>query len=91
MIGEILRVAHRADAWLRLRLGRPYHVILGIGLIIEVIRHVRELAEAGESASGILGASVLIVFYLVLLIHQLGELHGHAESRRLSGNRAATP
>ncbi len=44
MIGEIFRAAHRLDAWLRRMLGRPYHAALGIGLVLEIIAHIRELA-----------------------------------------------
>ena len=82
MILETLRGANRLDAWLRLRLGRPYHVILNIGLIEEIVRHLRELAEAGDSARRVARILALVVFYSLLLVHELGELHGPVERRR---------
>lgn len=82
MIAGILRGAHRLDAWLRSHLGRPYHVILGIGLIIEIVGHLHELGEIGESPSGILRVALAVIFYSVLLMHQLGELHAHVVARK---------
>lgn len=82
MFSMTLRCAHRIDAWLRRRLGPPYHVILGIGLVIEIIRHVRELVEVGASPRGMIGIVLLLVFYVVLLVHQLGELEVHLAHRR---------
>jgi hypothetical protein len=87
MIDSILRQAHRLDAWLRSRLGRPYHVVLGLGLAIEIFRHLRELGEVGSSASGIGREALVVIFYSVLLVHQLGELHAHAAARRSTRDR----
>jgi hypothetical protein len=87
MIGGILRQAHRLDAWLRSHLGRPYHVILGLGLAIEIARHLRELGEVASSPSGIVRVVLVLVFYSVLLVHQLGELQAHATARRLDRDK----
>jgi hypothetical protein len=87
MIDGILRLAHRLDAWLRSHLGRPYHVILGLGLAIEIVRHLRELSEVGDSASGIVRVVVVLIFYSVLLVHQLGELYAHVAARRLTRDK----
>jgi hypothetical protein len=91
MISDILRGAHRLDACLRLRLGRPYHVVLGLGLIEEIGRHLRELGEVGGSGWGIGRILLLVVFYSLLLVHQLGELHGHAERRQRASRSADSP
>jgi hypothetical protein len=82
MLAGILRGAHELDDWLRSHLGRPYHVILGIGLIIEIVRHLHELGEAGKSPTGILGVALAVIFYSVLLVHQLGELQAHVAARK---------
>jgi hypothetical protein len=82
MIAGILRGAYWLDAWLRSHLGRPYHVILGIGLFIEIVRQLHELGEVGESPSGILRVALAVTFYLVLLVHQFGELQAHVAARK---------
>jgi hypothetical protein len=87
MIDVVLRQAHRLDAWLRSHLGRPYHVILGLGLAIEIVRHLRELGEIGDSPSGMVRVVLVLIFYSVLLVHQLGELYAHVAARGLSGDR----
>jgi hypothetical protein len=82
VIAIILRGAHGFDAWLRSHLGRSYHAILGIGLFIEIVRHLHELGEVGESPSGILRVALAVIFYSVLLVHQLGELQAHVAARK---------
>jgi hypothetical protein len=82
MVLEILQSARRFDAWLRLRLGRPYHVILNVGLVEEIVRHLRELGEVRDSPGGVIRILALVVFFSLLLVHELGELHGHVERRR---------
>jgi hypothetical protein len=82
MIVEILHGARRLDAWVRLRLGRPYHLILNVGLVEEIVRHLRELGEVRDSAGGIIRILALVAFFALLLVHELGELHGHIERRR---------
>jgi hypothetical protein len=82
MVGEILRVVHRLDDWLRETLGRPYHMALGIGLILEIIARVRELHDAPATTGGIMRLALVMLLYLLLLVHQIGELSDHAERRR---------
>lgn len=82
MIGGLLHAAHRLDNWLRRHFGRPYHAILGIGLVIEIARHVRELTEIGKTASGIIKLILAVILFTALLVHQLGELSEHAARRR---------
>lgn len=82
MISEILRVAHRLDLWLGRNLGRPYHALLGIGLVIEIARHLRELGEVSQSGYGVVRVVLTILLYCALLVHQVGELQGHEQRRR---------
>jgi hypothetical protein len=78
MIGEFLKLVHRLDDWLHRRLGRPYHALLGVGLVVEIVRHVREF---GGSTGGVVKTVLALILFVVLLIHQLGELHEHAAHR----------
>jgi hypothetical protein len=78
----MLKAAHRLDDWLREMLGRPYHAVLGIGLVLEIIARLRELHEAPATSVGIVRLVLVMVLYLLLLVHQLGELSEHAERRR---------
>jgi hypothetical protein len=82
MIGEILGTVHRLDDWLRGTLGRPYHAALGVGLVLEIIGRIRELHEASATSAGIVRLVLVVVLYLLLLVHQIGELSDHAERRR---------
>lgn len=82
MIGAVLRGARRLDAWLRLRLGPSYHALLSLGLLIEIGRHAHELTDLDIASGRILRAALQLLLYVVLLIHQLGELSGHISARR---------
>ena len=81
ILRESLNSVHRLDEWLKERLGRPYHAILGIGLVIEIVRHLREAVEIG-SETGIIKAALAVILFAALLTHQLAELSEHAERRR---------
>ena len=77
MLHSIASAAHRLDAWLQARLGRPYNALLGVGLTIEIIRRFAELPHHAALAPRLLGVIVLILMNLALLIHQVGELSHH--------------
>jgi hypothetical protein len=82
MVTEMLRVVHHLDEWLRETLGRPYHVALGIGLVLEIIARVRELHDASATTAGIVRLALVMLLCLLLPVHQIGELSDHAERRR---------
>ena len=52
MIRELAGDAHRLDEFLRARIGRPYHVLLGVGLVVEIIKELREFGEVGHRREG---------------------------------------
>ena len=58
MIRELAGAAHRLDEFPRARIGRPYHVLLGAGLVVEIIKEPREFGEVGASARGVVGAAL---------------------------------
>jgi hypothetical protein len=78
----VANYAHRLDLWFGKTLGRPYHALLGIGIMIEIVQHCRELAEKSFSDLGIIKTVLAIVLFVVLLVHQAGELSEHAERQR---------
>ena len=82
MIRELAGAAHRLDEFLRARIGRPYHVLLGVGLVVEIIKELRESGEVGASAGGSWGRRWRCC---CSWIHQVGELHEHFERRRTAG------
>ena len=77
MIREFAGAARRLDECLRARIGRPYHVLLGVGLVVEIIKELREFGEVGTSAREVVGAALALLLFVALLIHQVGELHEH--------------
>jgi hypothetical protein len=77
MIHSIALAAHRLDLWLQARLGRPYNVILGVGLVTEIIRRLGELPRHAVLEPGLLGVVALIAMNLALLVHQVGEFSHH--------------
>ena len=81
MIIEVLRAARYVDDKLKEKLGRPYHAALGIGLVWEIIERCRELYDAPATSAGIMRLALVILLYLLLLIHQMGELSDHAVRR----------
>ena len=81
MIREFLDAVHRLDVFLQTRLGRPYHALLGVGLVVEIIKELHELDKVREPAGGIVRTALALLLFAVLLIHQLGELREHAERR----------
>ena len=82
MLLAITRAARQVDLWLGKTLGRPYHALLAIGIVIEIFQHCREIAEKTFAEIGILKAILAIALFLALLVHQCGELSEHAERQR---------
>ena len=81
MLGAVTNAARRLERWLSATFGRPYHALLAIGIVIEIVQHCRELPEKLDGATVIRTLLALLLF-CVLLVHQLGELSEHSEHRR---------
>ena len=82
MVKEFLGAMQRLDEALKHRFGRPYSAILGVGLVIEIVRRVREIGDVAGSGSGMVKIALALLLYCLLLVHQLGELRERAEQRR---------
>ena len=79
MIRFITRLALAIDQWLERTLGRPYNLILGIGLIVEIVRRLIDLPAKLGSMPHVAGEVVLLVIATLLLIHPIGALSHHVE------------
>jgi hypothetical protein len=84
MMHAVTHAFHRLDVWLERTLGRPYHILLSVGLTVEIIRRMAELPGHLKEAPRIAGAIVLVAMNAALLVHQLGEM-----SHRLSPSARA--
>lgn len=87
MIGAMTSLAYRLDTWLREHLGRPYNVILGVGLVLAIIQGVREVVDVLGRPGDVLKIAVIVAFEAVLLLNQMAQLHEHRQRRR----KAPTP
>lgn len=79
MIVEFFRGMRWLDATIHRKIGPVYNAILGVGLVVEIIRHIHE--AKGLDGSGMIRSIVAIVLFGVLLLHQLAELAEHVERR----------
>jgi hypothetical protein len=83
MFGRLIRRAHRLDEWLHQNFGRPYSIILMIGLVISI---ADSLDRLGRAVSGLGGGEVKLMMELVfqgaLLVNQLAQWHDLHERRR---------
>lgn len=70
------------DQSLQRWLGRPYRVLLSVGLLAEIIRRIVELPHHVSSAHNLAYTMVIMVLELGLLIHQLAEMNERFERRR---------
>ena len=74
MIGTLLHRAALIDGWLKRSLGRPYHLVLGAGLIVDIVSRCRDLLSASHSQATYFRLALFVVFGVLLLINQLAEL-----------------
>ena len=82
MIVEIFRGARRLDEALQTRLGRPYNVLLGIGLVSEIVEQLSRAGERLGSAPNLVRLVLTLAVEFALLLHQIGALSHHIEHRR---------
>jgi len=85
MILELGRGARWLDEWLQERLGRPYNLLLSIGLVGEVVERVRALPRALGSTGHEVQLIGLLLMELALLLHQVAVLSHHLEKHRGQG------
>jgi len=66
----------------RHRLGRPYNILLSIGLVTELVERAKQLPHALASAPDEVRLGSLLVMELALLLHQVSVLSHHIETHR---------
>ncbi|MGH7025548.1 MAG: hypothetical protein ACREEB_18430 [Caulobacteraceae bacterium] len=88
MIMQLSRWAWRFDEFLQNRLGRPYNVLLVIGLVAEIVGRARHIPQLVASVPNELRLVLLIIVELALLIHQAGYISHHFERRRAAAAKA---
>jgi hypothetical protein len=81
MIIEILRFARRLDKKLEDTVGRPYRVIITVGLVTEIVARVRELMHTSFAEADFVQDLIWILIGLLLVVNQLGELSNRMEQR----------
>jgi hypothetical protein len=82
MIGRIIVGAHWLDAWLHVHLGRPYGVVLAIGLVVGITASIHDLSRSVASSTKLLKIVGMVLFQLALLVNQLAQFHEHRERRQ---------
>jgi hypothetical protein len=86
-VGWLIGWAYRLDEWLDRRFGRPYAILLVIGLTAEIGRRIAEFNFTQLTAGHIVAFAWLLALNLALLIHQLASLH-HIRARRAAAKAA---
>jgi len=81
VIRAVTHAASRLDHWLQAKLGRPYNVVLGVGLTIEIVRRVSEIPERLAHPHRLIPLLLLLTLEGALLIHQVGELSDFVRPR----------
>lgn len=80
MIRFLTRPAARLDQWLHARLGRPYGVLLSIGLMVDIGHRVMDAPKHIQEKHRLIGEGLAIIMELALLLHQVGEMHERLSS-----------
>ncbi len=76
MIKLVTSTARRADAWLHSRFDPAYRVLLTVGLVTDIGRHIVEAPRHVASHHHLIGIALSVALELALLVHQVGEMDG---------------
>lgn len=95
MLRWITHGALRLDEWLQAKLGRPYHALLSVGLVVEIVRRLFELPQHLTEVHRLVPTLLVMAMEIALLIHQVGALHHHiphlGQRRGRRGRRGEAP
>lgn len=76
--------ARQLDEWLENNLGRPYHMVLTVGLVLEMVQKLQTLPKSFTHTGGLIGLMFALAVQSALLINQLGEFSHRREKLRRS-------
>jgi hypothetical protein len=88
MLKAITDWAAWLDRWLEVNLGRPYNIVLSIGLVLEMVNKIQTLPSTIAHGEGLIGILFSLVVEAALLINQLGEF-SHRRHKRQAKKLAA--
>ena len=74
MFARLLAACSKLDERLHARLGRPYGIVLTLGLMIEIAHRLLETPKRAVDAGRLAPLVLVILLNAALLLHQLGEL-----------------
>lgn len=86
MLTWIAKAALWLDTWLQNTIGRPYNVLLSVGLVTEIVRGLSEFRFRLASPEAVTGSVLELLMAAALLLHQIGQL-SHRLERRGEGRR----
>ena len=74
MFAPLLAACAKLDKWLHAKIGRPYGIVMTVGLILEIVHRLSETPKRMGEAKGLIALVLLVLLNAALLINQLGEL-----------------
>ncbi len=84
----ITSAASRIDGWLDERLGRPYRVLLSVGLAADIGHRIFEAPKHVQERPHLAGTIMAVLMEVAMLLHQLAEMNEHLERRTASAEAA---
>jgi hypothetical protein len=75
-------LAWRLDQILKQKVGRPYNLALGAGLVLSIAATARTIATQLSSRANLIGLGFAVLFEATLLINQLAQLHEFRQAVR---------
>ena len=91
MIYGIFRAFARLDHWLQETIGAPYRALLGVGLVIEIGKSLRQFPDLLHSHKGLIGEAMALVLFVALFINQLAEFYERLAARRERRSHRSRP
>ncbi|HEY3948456.1 hypothetical protein [Phenylobacterium sp.] len=86
MIRNLMRLAWHLDEWLQEKLGRPYNLLLGVGIVLGLGHQIGDLPKDFSHGGGV-STLLIAAMDVALLINQAGQFHQHLERRRAMPRR----
>lgn len=79
MVVELVHGVRWLDLMIHRKLGIAYNAVLGIGLVVEIVRHLHEAHEL--QGTNMVQTVLAVALFAFLLLHQLAELAEHVDRR----------